>query len=77
MAFMHVIPRFIIMCAMMSLSDTTALVRFIVEEDGAAAAFLVDNDRGKLLQYSLIHVRCTKKITRVPVSTVPQYGYSV
>ena len=61
----------------MSLSDTTALVGFILEEEGAAApAFFCHGrlpdlrmagcpisviDRGKLLQYKLIHVQCTKK----------------
>ena len=57
----------------MSLLDTTlsstALVRSILEEEGAAAtAFFVDIDRGKLLQYMLIHVQCTKK-------KAPEYRY--
>ena len=43
----------------------------------AGAAFLCITNRGKLLQHKLIHVQCTKKSTRVPVSPVPQYGYSV
>ena len=37
-----------------------------------AGAFLCTTNRGKLLQHKLIHVRCTKKSTRVPVSPVPQ-----
>ena len=44
---------------------------------GAAAAFFCTTNRGKLLQHKLIRVQCTKKSTRVPVSPVPQYGYSV
>ena len=43
----------------------------------AAGAFLCISYRGKLLQHKLIRVQCTKKSTRVPVSPVPQYGYSV
>ena len=43
----------------------------------AAGAFLCINYRGKLLQHKLIRVQCTNKSTRVPVSPVPQYGYSV
>ena len=42
-----------------------------------AGAFLCTTNRRKLLQHNLIHVQCTKKNTRVPVSPVPQYGYSV
>ena len=41
------------------------------------AAFLCINYRGKLLQHKLIRVQCTNKSTRVPVSPVPKYGYSV
>ena len=41
------------------------------------AAFLCTTNRGKLLQHKLIHVQCAKQSTRVPVSPVPQYGYSV
>ena len=44
---------------------------------GVRGAFLCTTNRGKLLQHKLIHVQCTKKGTRVPVSPVPQYGYSV
>ena len=36
----------------------------------AGAAFLCTTNRGKLLQHKLIHVQCTKKSTRVPVSPV-------
>ena len=43
----------------------------------AAAAFSAHTNRGKLLQHKLIRVQCTKKSTRIPVSPVPQYGYSV
>jgi hypothetical protein len=43
----------------------------------AGAAFSPHTNRGKLLQHKLIRVQCTKKSTRVPVSPVPQYGYSV
>jgi hypothetical protein len=50
----------------------TAIIRA-----GAAAAFFCINYRGKLLQHKLIRVQCTNKSTRVPVSPVPQYGYSV
>jgi hypothetical protein len=32
---------------------------------------------GKLLQHTSISLQCTKKSTRVLVSLVPQYGYSV
>jgi hypothetical protein len=42
-----------------------------------AAAFFCTTHRGKLRQHKLIRVHCTKKSTRVPVSPVPQYGYSV
>ena len=44
---------------------------------GAAGAFLCTTNRGKLLQHKLIRVQCAKKSTRVPVSPVPQYGYSI
>jgi hypothetical protein len=55
-----------------------ALVLHYSEEEGAAAGvFLCTTYRGKLLQHKLIRVQCTKKSTRVPVSPVPQYGYSV
>jgi hypothetical protein len=40
-------------------------------------AFLCISYRGKLRQHKLIRVQCTKKNTRIPVSPVPQYGYSV
>ena len=43
----------------------------------AAAAFFCTTNRGKLLQHKLIRVQCTKKSTRVPVSPVAQYGYSI
>ena len=56
--------------------NTGSLQRY--SEGGAgAAAFSCTTNRGKLLQRKLIHVQCTKKSTRVPVSPVPQYGYSV
>jgi hypothetical protein len=42
-----------------------------------AAAFFCISYRGNLLQHKLIRVQCTKKSTRVPVSPVSQYGYSV
>ena len=60
-----------------------ALVWYYSEEGAGCgcgvrgAAFLCTTNRGKLLQSKLIRVRCTKKSTRVPVSPVPQYGYSV
>ena len=62
--------------------NTEALVlHYSEEEEGAgaagAAAFLCTTNRGKLLQHKLIHVQCIKKGTRVPISPVPQYGYSV
>jgi hypothetical protein len=41
------------------------------------AAFFCTSYRGKLLQHKLIRLQCTNKSTRVPVSPVPQYGYSV
>jgi hypothetical protein len=44
---------------------------------GVWGAFLCISYRGKLLQHKLIRVQCTKKSTRVPVSHVPQYRYSV
>jgi hypothetical protein len=44
---------------------------------GAGAAFLCISYRGKLLQHTLIGVQCTNKSTRVPVSPVPEDGYSV
>ena len=37
------------------------------EGAAAAAAFFVDIDRGKLLQYKLIHVQCI-------IKKVPKYG---
>ena len=52
-----------------------ALVRYCSE--GAVVACLCISYKGKLLQHKLIRVQCTKKSTRVPVSHVPQYGYSV
>ena len=51
-----------------------ALVLHYSEEEGGAgagAAFSCTTNRGKLLQHKLIHVQCTKKSTRVPVSPVP------
>ena len=44
---------------------------------GSAGAFLCISYSGKLIQHKLIRVQCTGKSTRVPVSPVPQYGYSV
>ena len=43
----------------------------------AGATFFCTTNRTKLLQHKLIHVQCTEKSTRVPVSPVPQYGYFV
>jgi hypothetical protein len=42
-----------------------------------AGVFFCITYRGKLLQHKLITVQCTEKSTQVPVSPVPQYGYSV
>ena len=39
--------------------------------------FIIRRVKVKLLQHKFIRVPCTKKSTRVPVSPVPQYGYSV
>ena len=56
----------------------TLVLHYSEEEGaGAAAAFLCTTNRGKLLQHKLIHVQCTKKSARIPVSPVQQYGYSV
>ena len=62
--------------------NTEALVLHYSEEGAGcgvrgAGAFLCTTNRGKLLQRKLIRIQCTKKSTRVPVSPIPQYGYSV
>jgi hypothetical protein len=44
----------------------------------AGCVFLhIISHRGKLLKHKSILLQCYKKSTRVPVSPVPQYGYSV
>ena len=53
-------------------SDTSPLVRFIVRVLLQVRALIFSVvDRGKLLQYKLIHVPCRKQSTPVPVSHVP------
>jgi hypothetical protein len=53
------------------------VIIFVRVRGAGAAAFFCISYRGKLLQHKLMRVQCTKKSTRVPVSPVPQYGYSV
>ena len=67
---------FIILANLENLDKYPALVLHY-SGAAAAAAFSPHTNRGKLLQHKLIRVQCTKKSTRVPVSPVPQYGYSV
>ena len=67
----------IILSDLIFLFKYPALVLYYSEEGAGGAAFLCTTNMGKLLQHKLIHVQCTKKSTRVPVSPIPQYGYSV
>ena len=69
-----------ISCVILNLkiySPSKLLFRAGAAAAAGAAAFFCTTYRGKFLQHKLIRVQCTKKSTRVPVSPVPRYGYSV
>ena len=64
-----------ILCDMMSLFRYSALASYY---SGAAGTFFCINDKGKLLQYKLIHVHCTKKkypSTGIPCTPVRVFGF--